>query len=127
MVEICRYVQGNCLIYDLTNTENCRCGKKEKCKDCGIYKFGTRVYPIYYSNKPYDATNFAKYIMRQYLQEKFGLNLPNFLENELKHQIWEPERNSLIKKECHKHDEEWRMIANCRLSSLAMIECVHMV
>lgn len=116
--------KGFCLIYDLTNTENNHCGKMDKCKNCGIYKFGTRIYPIYYSNEPYDATNFAKYIMWQYLQEKFGLNLPNFIKNKMNHQIWEPERNSLIKKECHKYDEEWRMIANCRLSSPAMIECV---
>lgn len=34
------------------------------------------------------------------------------------------ERNSLIKKECHKYDEEWRMIANCKMNLPAMIECV---
>lgn len=30
----------------------------------------------------------------------------------------------MIKKECHKYDEEWRMLANCKMNLPAMIECV---
>lgn len=30
----------------------------------------------------------------------------------------------MIKKECHKYDEEWRLIANCKMNLPAMIEWV---
>ena len=46
------------------------------------------------------------------------------MQEELKPLPWEVERNSLIKKECHKYDEEWRMLANCKMNLPAMIECV---
>ena len=62
--------------------------------------------------------------MGQELVQKLGAPLPEFLQRELKPLPWEIERNSLIKKECHKYDEEWRMIANCKMNLPAMIECV---
>ena len=55
--------KGFVQIYDLRNDDNYSCGKQEKCQNCGIKNFGTPLYPIYYSEKPYDATNFAKIIM----------------------------------------------------------------
>ena len=83
-----------------------------------------RLYPVYYSNTPHDATNFAKFVMGQDMIQQLGVSLPDFMQKELKPLPWEVERNSLIKKECHKYDEEWRLIANCKMNLPAMIEWV---
>lgn len=102
--------------------ERFHCGKMDKCADCGVYKYGTRIYPVYYSNTPYDATNFAKLIIG--IWKRLGGSLPDFIQGELKPLPLEVERNSLIKKEFHKYDEEWWMIANCNMKLPAMIEWV---
>ena len=54
--------KGFALIYDLEKSENLLCGKQSKCQDCGITKYGTPLYPMYYSDTPHDATNFAKLV-----------------------------------------------------------------
>ncbi len=116
--------KGFCLMYDLNDSDSFHCGKLDRCVNCGVYKYGTRLYPVYYSNTPHDATNFAKFAMGQEVAQRLGTPLPEFLQKEFKPIPWEVERNSLIKKECHKYDEEWRMIANCKMNLPAMIECV---
>lgn len=116
--------KGFALIYDLCNTENIRCGKMDKCKKCGVHLYGTPIYPVYYSDTPHDATSLAKTVMGQEMVTQLGMSMPEFLQNEFKPMTWEIERNSLIKKECHRYDEEWRMIANCQMKSPAMIEWV---
>lgn len=116
--------RGYVLIYDLYDNDSYHCGKLEKCSSCQIVQGGTRIYPVYYSNTPHDATNFAKLVVWRELEQRWGVQIPEFLRGELKPLPWEVERNSLIKKECHKYDEEWRMIANSPLQSPAMIEWV---
>lgn len=116
--------KGFCLMYDLNDADSSHCGKLDKCVNCGVYKYGTRIYPVYYSNTPHDATNFAKFVMGQDMIQQLHVPLPDFMQEELKPLPWEVERNSLIKKECHKYDEEWRMLANCKMNLPAMIECV---
>lgn len=116
--------KGFILMYDLCDSESFHCGKMDKCKSCGVHLSGTRIYPVHYSNKPHDATNFAKLVMGQEMAKQLGIPMPYFLQKELKPLPWEVERNSLIKKECHKYDEEWRMISNCQLKPPAMIEWV---
>lgn len=116
--------KGFCLMYDLSDANSSHCGKLDKCANCGVYKYGTRIYPVYYSNTPHDATNFAKFVMGQDMVQQLHVPLPDFMQEELKPLPWEVERNSLIKKECHKYDEEWRMLANCKMNLPAMIECV---
>ena len=37
---------------------------------------------------------------------------------------WESERITLIKKECHRYDEEWRIILNCRMNGPVMREWI---
>ena len=56
--------------------------------------------------------------------QQLHVPLPDFMQEELKPLPWEVERNSLIKKQCHKYDEEWRLIANCKMNLPAMIEWV---
>lgn len=62
--------------------------------------------------------------MGQDMIQQLHVPLPDFMQEELKPLPWEVERNSLIKKECHKYDEEWRMLSNCKMNLPAMIECV---
>lgn len=52
--------KGFALIYDLENKENYLCGKEEKCNNCSFNHFFHPLYSVYYSNKSYDATEYAK-------------------------------------------------------------------
>lgn len=116
--------RGFCLMYDLCDTESFHCGKMDKCLECGVHKCGIPIYPVYYSKQPYDATNFAFYLMAQEMKIKLETSLQELMEQKIQHVPWEIERISLIKKECHKYDEEWRMIANCKMNLPATIEWV---
>lgn len=116
--------KGFCLMYDLNDSDSFHCGKQSKCVNCGVYKGGTRIYPVYYSNESHDATDLLKLVMAQEVAQRLGGSLPESIQKDLKPLLWEIERNSLIKKECHKYDEEWRMIANAKMKLPAMIEWV---
>lgn len=115
--------RGFCLMYDLCDTESFHCGKMDKYLECGVHKYGVSIYPIYYSKQPYDATNFAFYLMAQ---EMMMLNTQwqELIQQKIQPVPWEIERTSLIKKECHKYDEEWRMIAKCKMNLPATVEWV---
>lgn len=116
--------KGFVQIYDLENDDNFLCGKQEKCTKCGIKNYGTPLYPIYYSDTPYDATNFARLVMLRKLEELMGTTLPAELHTAFGTGLWEYQRTTLIKKECHKYDEEWRMIAGCPMKPPVMMEWV---
>ena len=116
--------KGFVQIYDLENDDNFLCGKQDKCSKCGIKNYGTPLYPIYYSDAPYDATNFARLVMLRKLEELAGRTLPAELHNAFGTGFWEYQKVTLIKKECHKYDEEWRMIAGCPMKPPVMIEWV---
>ena len=105
--------KGFVQIYDLEDNENFLCGKQEKCANCGIKIYGTPLYPIYYSDIPYDATDFAKIVMLHKLEEITGNPMPKYLYELIGSGIWEREKTTLIKKKCHECDEEWRMITGC--------------
>ena len=97
--------------YDLTNMEKLICGKKEECKYCGVNLYGSRLFPVYYSENLYDATRFAQFLT---VCSQMGINLTADRFEKLKdlfgNQNWEREKISLIKNVCHSYDEEWRMI-----------------
>lgn len=116
--------KGFVQIYDLENSENYLCGKQEKCQNCGIEKFGTPLYPIYYSDKPYDATNFAKIVMLKKIEELSGTQIPQYLYDSIGSGMWEREKTTLIKKKCHEYDEEWRMITGCQMKAPIMMEWI---
>jgi len=90
--------RGFVQIYDLENNDNFLCGKQEKCVNCGIRNYGTPVYPIYYSDTPYDATNFAKFVMLRKLAETTKAQIPPELYAGMGNALWERERTTLIKK-----------------------------
>ena len=111
-------------IYDLENNDNFLCGKQEKCANCGIKNYGTPLYPIYYSDTPYDATKFAKFVMLRKIAETTATQIPPELYAGMGSALWEQERTTLIKKECHKYDEEWRMITGCIMKPPVMMEWI---
>ncbi len=116
--------KGFALIYDMEKDENFLCGKQEKCKNCGIKNFGTPLYPIHYSNIPYNATEFAKRVMLRKVGELTKVDIPQELYQGMGNGFWERERIALIKKECHKYDEEWRIITNCAMNPPVMMEWI---
>lgn len=116
--------KGFVQIYDLNNDDNFLCGKQEKCVNCGIIKNGTPLYPIYYSDIPYDATNYAKIIMLNKICEVTGMEIPEKLISLVGNGLWERERITLVKKECHKYDKEWRMITGYTMNSPIMMEWI---
>lgn len=117
--------KGFVQIYDLQNDDNFLCGKQAKCENCGIKKCGTSLYPICYSDKPYDATNFAKLVMLHTIAQNAGVTIPQQLYDGIGCTgVWEYERTSLIKKKCHEYDQEWRMIANCQMKQPVMMEWI---
>ena len=111
-------------MYDLKNEHNFLCGKQEKCEKCGIKIYGTPLYPIYYSSEPYDATSYAGIVMLHKMEELAGTPVPQQLYEGMGAGFWERERTTLVKKECHKYDEEWRMITACRAKSPIMMKWI---
>lgn len=116
--------RGFCLMYDLCDTESFHCGKMDKCLECGVHKYGVSIYPIYYSKQPYDATNLAFFLIAHEMKMKLDTSLQELIQQKIQPVPWEIERTSLIKKECHKYDEEWRMIAKCKMNLPATVEWV---
>lgn len=116
--------KGFVQIYDLDDNEKMLCGKQEKCVNCGINKYGTPLYPIYYSDTPYDATYFVKFIIVRRVWELAGISIPPQVYEGMGTILWEQERTTLIKKECHKYDEEWRMITSCPMKPPIMVEWI---
>ena len=115
--------KGFALMYDMENPRNLLCGKQKKCLGCKITQYGTPLYPIYYSDKKYDATKFAQYMAICMLSEE-PENTANQIVSLFGNQAWERERIMLIKKECHKYDEEWRMIVPCQMDGKVVREWI---
>lgn len=103
--------RGFSVEYDLNDANKRLCGKQEKCKNCGVNFMEMSLYPMYYSDEMYDATRFAQFLAAC---KQLGNNMTEDLYKKLLilfgNQAWEREKITLIKKACHKYDEEWRMI-----------------
>lgn len=98
--------KGFALVYDMRSQDTFLCGNEEICKNCRSIIERPSVYPVYYSDRAYDATQFALACLL------WGeSNAPRqIVELAVKNVMWDAERISLIKKKCHEYDEEWRMI-----------------
>ena len=116
--------KGFALMYNLENGDNLLCGKQEKCANCGIVQHGTPLYPIYYSDQPYDATDFAMRMVLRIIEETSKRPLGQMFPFLSRPEYWERERTTLIKKKCHEYDEEWRMITGCTMKPPIMIEWI---
>lgn len=108
--------KGFCLIYDLQDSSLDLCGKQEKCLNCVVNKAGVSIYPVYYSNEGYDATEYAKSLMTYFLTQflvsnnHLPIEIVNAIVPSIQSQMWQPERITLIKSKCHEYDREWRMM-----------------
>lgn len=116
--------KGFCVIYDLKLDENWYCGKQEKCRNCVVNKVGVSLYPVHYSNDGYDATQFAKDIVVDQVLSSIPPEIAKKLTSGSAIKLWEQERVTLIKSECHKYDEEWRMILRGPAKAPVMMEWV---
>lgn len=76
------------------------------------------------SGKQHDATKFAKFVMLRKIAETTATQIPPELYAGMGSALWEQERTTLIKKECHKYDEEWRMITGCIMKPPVMMEWI---
>ncbi len=68
------------------------------------------LYPIYYSNQKYDASEYAKNVAYQLLAMYSHPFLKNYILHNLPVLNWHYERIGLIKHKCHEHDKEWRIL-----------------
>jgi len=104
--------KGFVLTYNLGNPNTFLCGKEAKCKECGIHNTPPYLLPVYYSDEKYDATMYALGCCLLNNAGESVDELPELVKLLLnKTRIWERERISLIKKECHHYDEEWRLLS----------------
>ena len=97
--------RGFALVYDMKDENTFLCGKEDVCKNCRSLIERPSIYPVYYTEDAYDATQFA--IACLLWDEHVS---PQIAELSYKTVMWEAERVSLIKKKCHEYDQEWRMI-----------------
>lgn len=117
--------KGFALRYDMENADNLLCGKQEKCLRCGIAQYGTLLYPVFYSDEKYNATRFAQYMaICMMLQKSGNIAYIQQISSLFGSLVWERERITLIKKECHKYDEEWRMIVPYYMTGKVMREWI---
>lgn len=116
--------KGFSVIYDLENADNLLCGKQEKCKNCRFREKIPALYPLYYSNKPYDATDFSKTVLLHNAMKETNAPIVQDIVSNMGPAYWEREKTTLIKKECHHYDEEWRMIVWGDIKPPLMIEWI---
>lgn len=103
--------RGFVQIYNSDDPETFLCGKRDECRQC-VFKTQTpNLYPVYYSNQRYDATRYALGLLTldSIPPENYEqlVTIRNVIQDSL---MWEAERISLIKKQCHEYDNEWRLI-----------------
>ncbi len=77
--------------------------------DNGI-KHNYFLYPIYYSNSKYNASDYAKKIAFQLLALSLNPVLQTYILSNIPTLNWHYERIGLIKHKCHEHDKEWRIL-----------------
>lgn len=123
--------KGFVVQYDLDKSELILCGTEEKCKACGVYKSGSVLYPVYYSDQQYDGTRYGQFLSYCLLFSKLQAFDPSQCTNIISNLLsvfgninWERERLALIKKQCHQYDEEWRMILNGSMKGPVMREWI---
>ena len=117
--------KGFAVEYDLLDEKKKMCGKQDKCTNCGINKFGMSLYPIYYSDEMYDATSFAQYLAAcKAVGDSLNDDILRKIQLLFGKQIWESEKISLIKKSCHKYDEEWRLIITAPMNAPVCCEWI---
>lgn len=101
---------GFVLEYDSADDKAFLCGKQECCKECCQRSIACPIYPVYYTDIPFDATIFARNVAINKMTE---LILPDKIQQVRQLfplAVWDKEKISLAKRRCHEHDNEWRML-----------------
>lgn len=75
------------------------------------------LFPVYYSDKKYNATDYAIHEILLYITRP----TPYLYTELLRYMGWENTKISLIKNKCHKYDKEWRLIPAFRLCNRDII------
>jgi len=70
------------------------------------------LYPIYYSNQTYDATDYARFVAIDSALKNYHPDFRKMIYSILPSQCWQYERVCLIKHKCHEYDKEWRILHN---------------
>lgn len=86
------------------------CAKQKICENCHAKDFRYPVYPVYYAAEKYDATIFAQNTAIVKVSAFYPKPVQDIILEGVPASLWERERIALIKKKCHEHDEEWRII-----------------
>ena len=102
--------KGFVLEYSTTDDSAFLCGKSEICNNCISAKLKYPLYPIYYSDKKYNATEYVKAVAFQKAYERIPQEILSQLNLSLPNMTWEREKIELIKKKCHMYDKEWRIL-----------------
>ena len=116
--------KGFCLVYDFSDDTRKLCGKQEKCVNCVVNNAGVSLYPIYYSDEGYDATEYARnHTIATIVRSKVPM-IANMIIQSLPAASWEQERITLIKSKCHEYDQEWRFILRSPANGPVMQEWI---
>ena len=85
--------RGFALVYNMKDENTFLCGREDVCKNCRSLIERPSIYPVYYTEDAYDATQFALACLL------WGEQVPpQIAELSYKTVMWEAERVSLIKK-----------------------------
>ena len=116
--------KGFCVVYDFIDEKRKLCGKQEKCVNCVVNNAGVSLYPVYYSDTGYDATEYARNLtVATIVRSKVPMLAERIIQS-LPNASWEQERIALIKSKCHEYDQEWRMILRSPANGPIMQEWV---
>lgn len=103
--------EGFVQIYDMDSSDTYLCGKEATCNNCIMFQQKPYIYPVYYSDIKYDASNYTLALLMLKQGESGERKFSNALYQIFSQcTMWEAERISLNKKKCHENDLEWRMI-----------------
>lgn len=102
--------KGFVQVYDFQNPDTFMCGKESKCGACGMMNSSHLILPVYYSNEMYDATAYAMGVLYREALKMIEPLPQELIDIYIRTMAWQSEKVSLIKKECHQYDQEWRML-----------------
>ena len=105
--------KGFIVEYDTYNDNLYLCGKNTSCIQCPMGNAPIPLYPIYYSSKRYDASNYACFLGICTLLSNDNSPLSQTILQQIIANdtcVWEAEKVTLIKEWEYRHDKEWRSI-----------------
>ena len=117
--------RGFCVIYYLDDRKKPLSKESEKRENSILSNAEGSLYPIFYSDEGYDATEYSKLLSIAYMTH-FHLpeNVATTIIQNLPICNWEQEKVALIKSKCHEYDQEWRLLYREHPSGQVTQECI---